>query len=208
MSQTEDSASPPQIRLHCLNGQAAPAEVLNGWKRFAELPEDALMGFWGRLAPVLINPADASCSTRLETFCRENDIPLERGRAAAQALELLLGRAAALDIDIERFRQDLAALSGDPSRATELVLAQYAGVKAELRKHIVVETLSDHGKLLVGVNWRVDKLTASERGVQLDTPVVFLTLIYRDGGNLDRITLQLTPDGMKDLQRFCSRCES
>lgn len=205
---TENESSPATIKLHCLAGQPAPAELLEGWKRFAAIPADALDDFRTHFGQLLENPAAPVHRQRLEEFFQRREIPLQEGISATQACELLLGRAAALDLDVEYFRQDLAALSGGPCHATELLLSQYAAVKAQLRKRIILETLSDHGKLLVGINWRVDTVTASERGVQINTPVVFLTLLYRESDKLDQITLQLTPEAVKDLQRFCGRFEN
>jgi len=70
---------------------------------------------------------------------------------------------------------------------------------------IIQESLADHGKVLVGIDWREDNVTASDRGAKLNTTVVLLTLRYRENNRVERITLQLTPEAMKELKLFCDR---
>jgi hypothetical protein len=56
-----------------------------------------------------------------------------------------------------------------------------------------------------GVSWRVEHVTASNRGQSLNLPVVTLTVAYREGERQDRITLQLLPDALQELQAMCQR---
>ena len=53
--------------------------------------------------------------------------------------------------------------------------------------------------------WRVDTIEASERGVKLRLPVAMLTLHYREGSEVGRITLQVLPDMMGELKGICER---
>jgi hypothetical protein len=57
----------------------------------------------------------------------------------------------------------------------------------------------------VGLDWRLDSVTASDRGVQLDSSVVLLTVRYRDCDSLKRLTLQLTSDSLRQLKTFVDR---
>ncbi len=69
-------------------------------------------------------------------------------------------------------------------------------------------TLADHGKVLTGLSWRVDNVTSSDRGADLASPVVFLTLRYQEGKDSDSVTLQLTPESLQELKAFMERFAS
>jgi len=125
--------------------------------------------------------------------------------SAMRGCDFLLRQACALDVDTEAFRQDLSALSEGDEQGVEVIVSQYDGAKAELRKVIVQESLADHGKVLVGIDWRVDNVTASDRGAELNTTVVLLTLRYRENNRVERITLQLTPEAIRELKLFSDR---
>ena len=57
----------------------------------------------------------------------------------------------------------------------------------------------------MGIDWRVDNVTASDRGAKLDTTVVLLTLRYRENNRVERISLQLTPEAIRELKSFSDR---
>jgi len=179
--------------------------VVEGWRQFLHFPEQARKGFWGLLAPVLLEPANPSNRQRIESFSREYGLAEEDVASAVRSCDFLLRQASALDLDASAFQRDLAALSKGYEQGAEFILSQYDGVKADLRKFIIQESLADHGKVLVGIDWRVDNVTASDRGAKLNTTVVLLTLRYRDGKREERITFQLTPKAAKELKLFCDR---
>ena len=205
MEQEDNATRPSEIRLKCCQDRPVPQPVVEGWKQFLGFPEKAMNSFWGILRPALIQPTNPSNRQRIESFCgdyglKENDVV-----AALRSCDFLMRQAAALDMDATPFRQDLATLSEGDEQGAEVILSQYEGAKADLRKVIIQESLADHGNVLVGVDWRVDNVTASDRSTKLNTTVVLLTLRYRDANRTERITLQLTPEGMKELKLFCDR---
>ena len=204
MDQKSDT-KPPEIKLNCCQGSPAPVPVVKGWRQFLRFPEQARKGFWGVLFPALLEPANPSNKQRIESFSREYGLEEEAVVSAMRGCDFLLRQASALDMDAAPFRQDLAALSEGDEQGAEVMLSQYDGAKADLRKVIIQESLADHGKVLVGLDWRVDNVTGSDRGTKLNTTVVFLTLRYRDGKRTERITFQLTPDAVKELKLFCDR---
>jgi hypothetical protein len=204
MDQKSDT-KPPEIKLNCCQGRPAPVPVVEGWRQFLRLPEQARKGFWGVLLPALLEPANPANKQRIESFSREYGLEEEAVVSAMRGCDFLLRQASALDMGAAPFRQDLAALSEGDEQGAEVILSQYDGAKADLRKVIIQESLADHGKVLVGIDWRVDNVTASDRGAKLNTTVVFFTLRYRDGKRTERITFQLTPDAVKELKLFCDR---
>jgi len=205
MEQEGNATRPPEIRLKCCRDRPVPQPVVEGWKQFLGFPEKAMNNFWGILRPALMQPANPSNKQRIESFSREHGLSDKEVVSAMRSCDFLLRQASALDMDVTPFRQDLAALSEGDEQGAEVILSQYEGAKADLRKVIIKESLADHGKVLVGIDWRVDNVTASDRGAQLDTTVVLLTLRYRENNRVERITLQLTPEAMKELKLFCDR---
>jgi hypothetical protein len=204
MMQKSDT-QPPPIRLQCFHGNPAPPPIVDGWKRFLRFPQQATTSFWSLLGPALMEPANPRNKDLAESFSREHRLGQEDVVAALRSCDLLLRQASALDLDAAAFQQDLAALSPGNPYGAEIILSQYDATKAELRRRIIQESLADHGKVLVGLDWRLDNVTASNLGAQLDTTVVLLTLRYRDGERIERITLQLTPEALKELKLFCDR---
>lgn len=204
MDQKSDT-KPPEIKLNCCQGRPAPVPVVEGWRQFLRFPEQARKGFWGVLFPALLEPANPSNKQRVESFSREYGLEEEAVVSAMRGCDFLLRQASALDMDAAPFRQDLAALSEGDEQGAEVILSQYDGAKADLRKVIIQESLADHGKVLVGMDWRMDNVSASNRGAKLNTTVVLLTLKYRENNRIERTTLQLTPDAIKELKLFTDR---
>jgi len=205
MEQEDNANQPPKIMLKCCQDRPVPHAVVKGWKQFLGFSEKAMNNFWGILRPVLMQPTNPNNSQRIESFSSDYGLKEKDVVAALRSCDFLMRQAAALDMDAALFRQDLATLSEGEKQAAEVILSQYEGAKAELRKVIIQESLADHGNVLVGVDWRVDNVTASDRGTKLNTTVVLLTLRYRDANRTERITLQLTPEAMKELKLFCDR---
>ena len=81
-------------------------------------------------------------------------------------------------------------------------MSRYAASKPSLRQAILGAAITDHGKVLTNVHWRLDNVAASDRGADLQATVVYLTLEYADQPTPGRITLQLTPEGIQQLKAF------
>jgi hypothetical protein len=203
--ENKNTTQASEMRLNCCQGNPAPSFVVDGWKRFIRFPEQARNGFLSLLAPAMMEPADPQNRQRVGTFSNGHGLAEEDVVAAMRSCDFLLRKASMLDLNADAFQQDLADLSGGDPQAAGPVLANYNAAKADLRQQIIRDTLADHGKVLVGLDWRVDNVTASDRGVQLNSDVVFLTLRYREGNTVERITLQLTPEAVEELKLFCER---
>jgi hypothetical protein len=199
------NAGKSELVLHCFGEIAPPAQVVEGWKRLLGFPQQARAGLWALLGSALLEPASPDFRERLEAFCREHALAERHVVEAVQACDVLIRQASALDLDRDRFGQDLDALSDRQGAVPQDLLSRYDSLKDELRRRMVQGSLADHGKVLVGLDWRVDKVVSSDRGAQLDTDVVLLTLRYREGERLERITLQLTQETLRELRLFTER---
>ncbi len=195
----------PETGLHCFGDNPAPPHLTDGWKQLLGFPKAARDGFWSLLGIALMEPGNPKFHERLEAFCREHALAEKHAVAAIKACDVLLRQASALDLDRERFAEDLAALSDGEQEGPEILLSQYEAVKLELRRRILEGSLADHGKVFVGLDWRVDTVASSDRGAGINADVILLTLRYREGERLERITLQLTPESLKELKLFTER---
>jgi hypothetical protein len=195
------------IHLRCLNGAPPPQQVVEGWQVVRDFSDSVRQAFWNVLGLIVAQPADSANDDRVQDFCKTYDLPHERALLAMSACDFLLGSGVAQDLGDEEVYSDVLVLvDGDKNLAGEF-RQRYALAKPELRRRVVEATLADHGALFAGLDWRVDHVTGSDRGVDLEASVVFLTLRYREGEDEKRLTLQLTPDAIRELREFTSRFE-
>ncbi|WP_437715850.1 hypothetical protein WMF45_05170 [Sorangium sp. So ce448] len=199
--------APSAARLRCLDGQPAPADVVRDWKRFLELPDKARQNLWEILAPSLAGSVDAAMERRAEAFCRLYDLAAPELQASLRVCRFVLSRAGSLDLPAADVAEDIAALSGGDARGGVAVLSWYEAAKAVVRRGILEESIFDHGKVLVGLDWRVDRIAGSDRGVHLDAPLAVLTLRLRDGGRDERTTIYVAPQALGQIKEACDRIE-
>jgi hypothetical protein len=195
-------ASAP-ITLHCLPGRSPPPELAGDLGRLRRLPAPAQGRLWEALGPSLREPMAREVEARLSAFCQQLGADPDELAPLLRACRFLLRAAARLDLASARFAEDLAALGAD-ARTTELLLAGYEKAKSVLRLEILESTLTEHGKLLLGVDWRHDTINASQHGSALAAPVAVLTLRYQEGKQEQRLTLQALPSVLEQLERACA----
>jgi hypothetical protein len=205
-----DSAPPP-ITLRSLGGAPAPPELAADMRLVGELPPAAFSTFWQVLGPSLADPLPKDAEVLLSTYCRTHGLDPDRLARALKSCRFLLREAARRDLSPEHFGADVAALHPpvpDAPAVQDLLLAGYAKARVALRTEILRGALMAHGNLLVGLDWRVDTVEHSDRGVNIRAPVAMLTLRFREGDETRRITLQVLPDLLAELEQACHRMQS
>ena len=203
--QEPSDATHRQITLNCLGGQPAPPIVLDGWKQFSRFSEQARNEFWVLLGPVLLTPDSKANQDLVALFCKKNNIAPDALLSAVGCCEVLLKQSVTMDLASHLLRQDLLALSDDSDNPTEYFLKRYPEAKKELRQRMLMQALAAHGKVMTGLDWRLDKVQHSSHGNHLNTDIVLLTLQYTEGRRQDSITLQLTREAAQKLKVFCDR---
>jgi hypothetical protein len=196
-----DTQAPP---LRCCGGRSAPPEVVADLALIPALPLPARQKLYRVLGPCLTEPVPESVDAEIDKFCRELSLDVASVARAIRAARFFLRQAAMLDLSAAELAEDFARL-GDRGEIHATLAPGYDAARALLRGEIARGALSDHGKLVEHVAWRVEHVTASDRGQSLDLPVVVLTLVYREGDRQDRVTLQLLPDALLALQAMCQR---
>ncbi|WP_437668732.1 COMM domain-containing protein [Sorangium sp. So ce131] len=206
---TPTQEAPALPRLRCLGGAPPPPELAADLRRLLELPAGARQRLWEALGPSLAEPVPAAVERLLDEFCRRHEVDAEGLARVLKACRFLVREASKRDLDRAALATDLATLT--PASVEEgeqiqaVLLAGYEKAKAVVRREILRGALLDHGKLLAGVDWRIDTISAASRGAKIEAPVVVLTLSYQEGGRSERITLQATPEMLRELQRACAQ---
>ncbi len=193
------------VRLYCLAGGEAPPEVGADLLRLLRLPAEAVQKLWQVLAPNLAETITPETEQLVSVFCSAYRVDPDELAPAIRACRFLIREAARLDLSAGALADDLERLCPDEALVKELVLAAYESGKEPIRHAIVKAAVADHGKLLVGVKWRVDAIQASEGGAKLRAPVAMLTLHYLEGVEMGRVTLQVLPDMMGELRAVCDK---
>lgn len=195
-----DASVAEPIRLHCLGGGQAPPDLGADLLRLVRFPSEALEKLWQVLVPCLAETLLPETEQLLDMFCAAYKVDDDDLAQAVKACRFVIRGAARLDLPEGALAADLEALCPAEPRVKAIVLAGYAPAKEQLRREILMAAVADHGKLLVGVNVRLDTIQASERGARLQLPVAVLTLHFREGAGAGRVTLQVLPDMMDQLR--------
>ena len=202
---TPTDPDPRSAPLKVLQGEPAPAEVQDGWRRLSRFPDGALNRWWTLLEPALAKPDLLRDGRRVAEFAEHFALDHDDVRVAVQASAVLVGRAVAIDLPVDDLKEDLTTLSGRFGSAAEAVTAGYRDRIRGLRKLAFERSLVDHGNTMVGLEWRIDQVSASSHAIGLDSSVVLLTLRYQRGDDVERLTLQLTPSALNQLREFVGR---
>jgi hypothetical protein len=185
--------------LHALDGAAAPPELAADLAGFARLPDPARARLWEVLGPSLVEPPPDALGEVVDAFCASTGADGEALARVVRAARVLLRAAARVDLAKERFADDLAAIAPGPDGPARLLLAGWDKAREVLRRELAERAILAHGKVLTGVDWRVDTIGAVKGGPRLGQPVVMLTLTYREGDRTERVTLQALPDTLAEL---------
>jgi hypothetical protein len=192
---------PPTLR--CFGGKPAPLGLGRALAQLATLPADAR----SKIEEMVLGSLDAASAdqldARLARLARRHELELEDVGPGIKSAAFLMREAASFDVGADALQCDVFALAGDAGVAT-MVAALYSKAKPVLRAEIVRSALVAHGKVLTGVEWRIDTLGSSDRGRKLNVPVALLTLHYQDGSRPDRVTVQVVPELLDALREVCN----
>ncbi len=191
------AAAPVQLR--CLQGKPVPADLAGDLRALTRLPPAARAALWSVLGPSLTEPLAPEVEGMLDAFCRAQRLRRDDLARPVKACRFLLREAAGADVPRATFVEDLRALCGRDDAIEQFFVAGYDAACKVVRQEVLQGTLADHGKLLLGVDWRLDSVQASNRGSKMRVPVALLTLRFREGEQTQRITLQVLPETLREL---------
>ncbi len=122
---------------------------------------------------------------------------------AIRACRALVRGAALLDLPASALAEDVRALAGPDTPVADLLVRGYDAAKAQVREVAIHAALIGHGRVLEGIEWRLDQVVASSGGGRLRFPVVVMTLHSHHQGQPEVTTFQVTPERLRELQALC-----
>lgn len=186
-------------------GGGAPPGLAGDLRAIERLPPAVRESFWEVLEPNLPARVDARAVEATHAYCDARRVTMNDLAAPVGACRLLFRRAAETDASPDDLRADLKALLGEGASVEEPLVRWYSKARPILRRELVYLALADHGALATGVDWRLDMVRATQSADMLNTPIVIMTFRYQEGDENKRITLQLVPEVMEQLQAACAK---
>jgi hypothetical protein len=197
----------PTVPLHCLGGSAAPPEIAADLRALLDLPEVARRRFWEALGPSLADPVPASVEALLPRFAERHAIADADLARTVRACRFLLRAAARIDLDRAHFAEDLRRLAGDADAdgLAAVLLPGFERAKEHVRAGLLQRTIADQGRIVEGVDWRIEEIVSSNHGEGLRHRVALVTLSCREGDRRERISLYMGADALEELVRVYAR---
>jgi hypothetical protein len=198
-----DTATTDDRRLRSLGGAPPPPGLEDDLRLVSSFPPAALAALWSVLGPCLTEPIPREMNRRLDDFARVHGVDGDALARGVRGCRSLVRSAALLDLPAASLVEDAMALAGDDAPVAALLLRGYDAAKAQIRAVAITAALGDHGRVLDGIDWRLDQVVASSAGGLLRFPVAVMTLRCRSGGREERITVQASPERLRELQILC-----
>lgn len=195
-------------KWQCFPSQGPPDALVAGWRMLIGLPRGAQHNLWYLLEHALREPESTDLRQQVEGYAARFEANPAQVLGALRICISVLRDGAARNLDRIALMSDLGALSGGNPAGVELLSKRYDKVRDELRIALLEDTLADHGNVLVGFDWRIDHVNASNHGEFEDVPIVYLNLSYRHGSETRKLPLQLSPSAIASLKNFFERFET
>jgi len=94
-----------------------------------------------------------------------------------------------------------AALRG----VVDAVLPCYERAAKKLRLKAIHEALTDHGRVVTDVKWRVDTVSHANTGEAINVPVTLWRRRSRGGGQGGQVGRPILPEELRKLQQACEQ---
>ena len=193
----------PSKRLHSLGNKPFSIQLEADLRSWLLLPERVQQAYWPLLRLNLAPQIDERISAAVRQMMEKLEAKADELVPSIKANRLLMRSAAALDVPSERFHEDMRALVGDEPSYVNQLTEWYTQALPLLRTELVSSTIAEHGNLASQLAWRVDMVTRSSRGANVNTPVAVFTFRYREGKTEKQLTLQMLPELVGKLRDAC-----
>jgi hypothetical protein len=189
-------------RLSTLGGDSAPPALAQDLNGIGALRADARGSLWDVLEFGVRDPIPDDAETTLDAYAAKFEVDGDSLARTVGAIRFIYRESARRGLSIEALESDAATLGLDPTTSTFL-FTHYSKAAAIVGRELLIATLADHGKLLTGVSYRIDKVGPSDRGAAPDTRIGLMTLRYQEGDVERRITLHAIPQMLGALRDAC-----
>jgi len=198
--------------LHCMGKQPCPPSLGRDLAQALDLPEAVRSDLWSVLEPNLGAINTPHTAQAVDAFCAQHSIDPRAITPVIGACRFLFHRGAERNVAPSLIEQDVRQLLADnkPSEAAlqaviDAVLPCYERAATKLRLKAIYEALTDHGRVITDVKWRVDNVSHANTGESIHVPVTMLTLRYREGDQSGQMTVQILPDELRKLHQACEQ---
>ena len=198
--------------LNCLGKQPCPPSLAGDLAHALDLPAPVLDDLWEVIEPNLGTINTPRTDEIVASYCARHRIDPRAVTPVIGACRFLFRRGAEHNTPAALIEEDVRQLlAGEASgaAAVEGVLASiipcYEKAAPKLRMKAVYEALTDHGRVVTDVKWRVDNVSHADTGEDINVPVTLLTLKYREGEQSGQLTVQLLPDELNKLYQACTQ---
>lgn len=198
--------------LNCLGKQPGPPALGADLSHVVDLPQAVRDDLWAVIEPNLDAINTPRSARVIDGYCERHAIDPRAVTPVVGACRFLFRRGAENNTPASLIEEDikqLLAQADSDEGVVEAVLAAlvpcYERAATRLRMKAVHEALTDHGRVVTDIKWRVDDVRHANGGDALDVPVTLLTLRYREGESTGQVTLQLLPNELKMLQDACAQ---
>ncbi len=198
--------------LNCLGKQPCPPSLPDDFGHALDLPVGVRDDLWTVLEPNLGAINTPHTAEVVGSFCEKHGLDPRALTPVIGACRFLFHRGAerntAPTMIEEDVRQLLAKQKAEASAVEAVVAAVlpcYERAATKLRLKAIYEALTDHGRVITDVKWRVDNVSHANTGESINLPVTMLTLRYREGDQSGQMTVQILPEELKKLQQACEQ---
>lgn len=187
----------------------APPALVADLAILAQLPERARAALWGVLGPTLREDVPAETAPRLAAFAREHGEPEEAIARAIKAWRFVLRFAHEHELGRKALSAEIGALLGSvgPSWVDAFVAGGFDAAMEQLDSEAGHLALLEHGRLLLGADFRIDAIESSQRG-RARAKVALLTLKTREGARDERVTVGASKEALLRLRETIDRALS
>ena len=196
--------------LNCLGKQPCPPELAGDLAHTLSLPDAVRADLWRAIEPNLGVVNTERTAAAVQAFCEHHSIDPRGLTPVIGACRFLFQRGAERNTPPAQLEDDvrrLLAIIGGQGDAVDAVVSTvvtcYEHAAPKLRLKAIYEALTDHGRVITDVKWRVDNVSHANTGESINVPVTILTLRYREGEQSGQMTVQVLPDELKKLLHAC-----
>jgi hypothetical protein len=171
--------------------------------RLASLPDAARASLWDVIGPALTEHA-ASVDGRIERFARRHGLEPAVVAEVTRAALAVVRRGVQAGLSRDDFAAWLVGQCPEP-RAREVLVSGYEPAKILLERERLRALLAEQGSVVEAVRWRIDTITGASSAERLRQQVALVSFQVRNGARRERVSMQMMPDALRELQKLCAR---
>lgn len=177
------------------------AKIIPDLAKLGAFPHAARADLWGLLGPSLGEVIPDRISSEIVGFAEAHGVDPVDVAHVLKAWRATLRTAIRDGVVASELVAQLERELEGASWIEPFLRAGFEPATEQLGREAASLTTFDHGPVLVGSRWRVDMVTASDRGAPhaSSSHIGFVTLRYRDAAGDRTISLQTTPAELDEL---------